>query len=131
MIYMDASALVTLTVGREYAGDLRVYLAERPNIPLGTSPVGIIETVRNVDKIGGFPHVLNDLNNSCAEIELTSSVRDTAARLAGRPRTIDAIHVASALSLGEYLTVLISYDKRMLEVAAEQGLPVASPGAVL
>lgn len=125
---MDASALVTVTIGRRNAPDLRVYLADHPGVPMGTSSIGFIETIRTADKLGDFPHLPNDLSNSCSEIVLTEKIRDDAAALPGRIRTLDAIHVASARSLGELLTVLISYDLRMLEVAEEIGLPVASPG---
>jgi predicted nucleic acid-binding protein len=43
-------------------------------------------------------------------------------------RTLDAIHLATALSLGADLGILIAYDERLLHAAAERGLPVASPG---
>ncbi|HEY2518952.1 MAG TPA: hypothetical protein VGJ19_02500 [Streptosporangiaceae bacterium] len=42
-------------------------------------------------------------------------------------RTLDAIHVASALSVRADLTALVSYDKRMLAAAQETGLPTACP----
>lgn len=43
------------------------------------------------------------------------------------PRTLDAIHIATALSLGEDLGVFVAYDERLLEAARTHGLPVASP----
>lgn len=42
-------------------------------------------------------------------------------------RSLDALHLATALSLGEDLGVLIAYDERLLDAAREHGLPVASP----
>jgi uncharacterized protein len=41
--------------------------------------------------------------------------------------TLDAIHVASAMSVRDDLTALVSYDKRMLAAAQDAGLPTASP----
>lgn len=35
---------------------------------------------------------------------------------------------SSAMSVADYLTVLVSYDRRLLKIAGEQGLPTASPG---
>lgn len=43
-------------------------------------------------------------------------------------RSLDAIHLASALRLGDSLTAFVSYDARQLEAAASLGLPVTSPG---
>jgi predicted nucleic acid-binding protein len=42
-------------------------------------------------------------------------------------RSLDAIHVATALSLGVNLVALVTYDERMIAAAQELGLPVASP----
>jgi predicted nucleic acid-binding protein len=42
-------------------------------------------------------------------------------------RTLDAIHLASALSLGDSLDEVVTYDKRMAEAAKYLGLAVASP----
>jgi predicted nucleic acid-binding protein len=44
-------------------------------------------------------------------------------------RTLDAIHLATALSLGDSLDKVITYDKRMAEAAQYLGLAVVSPQA--
>ena len=42
-------------------------------------------------------------------------------------RTLDAIHLASALSLGDELGSFVTYDRRMRDAALAMGLPVESP----
>lgn len=42
-------------------------------------------------------------------------------------RTLDAIHIASALALGDALEVLVTYDRRMAEAAEAIGIRVAAP----
>ena len=42
-------------------------------------------------------------------------------------RSLDAIHLATALSLGDDLGVLLTYDARMADAARSLGLPVESP----
>jgi predicted nucleic acid-binding protein len=42
-------------------------------------------------------------------------------------RSLDALHLAAAMSLGPDLGVLVTYDERMLAAAGLFGLPVASP----
>jgi predicted nucleic acid-binding protein len=127
-VALDASALVTLVSGRPYATELRDFLAGRPGMPMGTSTIGFVETVRTLDRIGDYPDALADLLRSFTEILVTEEVRDAAARLTGDLRTLDAIHVASAQVIGPALSALVTYDKRMLEVARSVGLPAAAPG---
>lgn len=42
-------------------------------------------------------------------------------------RTLDAIHLATALRLADELEAIVTYDRRMIEGARALGLPVASP----
>nr|WP_221378079.1 type II toxin-antitoxin system VapC family toxin [Actinoplanes polyasparticus] len=128
MIYLDASALVTLISRRTYAEELRQFLSARPGMPMATSTLGFVETVRTMDRIGDYPSLMRDLVGRFTEILLTEEVRDAAAQLPGALRTLDAIHVASAQVLGDSLDTLITYDKRMIEVARAEGLPVEAPG---
>jgi len=43
-------------------------------------------------------------------------------------RTLDAIHLATALSLAEDVTTLVTYDERLAEAAAAAGIAVTAPG---
>ncbi len=130
MIYLDASALVTLISGRArgHGAELRAFLADKPAMPMASSTVGFIETVRTLDQIGDFPTVMADIVRDFTEILLTEEVRDAAARLPSGARTLDAVHIASAQIIGESLDVLVTYDKRMLEVARMVGIPSQAPG---
>jgi predicted nucleic acid-binding protein len=128
LIYLDASALVTLLARRTYAKELRDFLDSRPVMPMATSSLGFVETVRTMDRIGDYPEPMRDLVNGFTEVLLTEEVRDAAAHLPGSLRTLDAIHVASAQVLGDALDTLVTYDKRMLDVARTEGLPAEAPG---
>jgi uncharacterized protein len=128
VIYLDASALVTLISGRPYAHELREFLAGKPAMPMATSTLGFIETVRTLDQVGSYPSAMQDLVRTFTEILLTEEVRDAAALLPGGVRTLDPVHIASAQIIGESLEVLVTYDERMLEVARSIGLPAEAPG---
>jgi predicted nucleic acid-binding protein len=128
LIYLDASALVTLLARRTYAKELREFLDSRPVMPMATSTLGFVETVRTMDRIGDYPDLMRDLVSGFTEILLTEEIRDAAAHLPGALRTLDAIHVASAQVLGDALDTLVTYDKRMLDVARTEGLPAEAPG---
>ena len=129
MIYLDASALVTLIVGRPHATELGHFLEGHAETRTCTSTIGFVETVRTCDQIGSFPHLMTSLAQDHAEIVLTDEIRDAAAAVTGAVRTLDAIHVASAEVLGSELTVLVTYDIRMADAARAAGLSVAMPGA--
>ena len=43
-------------------------------------------------------------------------------------RTLDAIHVATALSLGEDVASLVTYDGLIAQAAATAGIQVVAPG---
>lgn len=128
MIYMDTSALVTWMTRRNHWEELDAFLQQRITAPLATSTLGFVETVRTLDLMGHFPKAMDDLDTRITEILLTREVRDGAALLVGRLRTLDAIHVASALSLGDDLTALVTYDRRMLDTARAEGLAAHAPG---
>jgi predicted nucleic acid-binding protein len=128
LIYLDASALITLISGRPYAAALQDFLADRPGLPMGTSTVGFVETVRTLDRIGDYPTAMQDLVREFTEVLVTEEVRDAAARLPAGVRTLDALHIASAQVVGTALNSLVTYDKRMLEVARSVGLPASAPG---
>jgi predicted nucleic acid-binding protein len=63
------------------------------------------------------------------QIPVTRAILDDAGALlpSRRLRSLDAIHLASALGLGDQLSALVTYDARMLELAGELGLTTASP----
>lgn len=125
---MDTSALVTWMTRRSHWDALDAFLQERATEPLATSTLGFVETVRTLDLMGHFPKAMEDLDARITEILLTREVRDSAAPLVGRLRTLDAIHVAGALSLRDDLTALVTYDRRMLETARAEGLFAHAPG---
>jgi predicted nucleic acid-binding protein len=66
--------------------------------------------------------------NSLNLIPLTPDLLDRAALL-GPPllRSLDAIHLASALTLGAELTAFVAYDRRLQAAALEERVPVAAP----
>jgi len=131
VIYLDASAIITYVLKRAHVSALRSYLQRRRELPTVTSTVGLIETVRACDRVGTFPNLMARLLHDYDELQVTTEIRDRAANLPGRLKTLDAIHVATAETLGEALTTLVTYDRAMVHVARSRGLPVASPGTNL
>lgn len=62
-------------------------------------------------------------------LAVTETVLDLAGAFeAPALRTLDAVHIASALAVGDELDGFLSYDLRQVEAAIELGLPTSSPG---
>jgi uncharacterized protein len=131
VIYLDASAMVTYVVRRTNFISLQEFLARHSQFRGATSTVGLVETVRNCDRMGTYPNLMSQLLRDYDEFEITTEIRDRAANLPGRLKALDAIHVATAEALGEDLVSFITYDRTMARAARSQGLPVASPGTNL
>lgn len=61
-------------------------------------------------------------------IQLKPSVLDVAASLQPPSvRSLDALHLASALQLRPDLTGFVAYDQRLYDAARDAGLPAARP----
>ena len=130
MIYLDSSALLKLVREEAETAALRDWLAERPERPLVTSELGRVEVVRAAGRVGDrvvaeARLVLGDLDL----VPLDRTVQDLACEL-GDPmlRTLDALHLASAVLLGEHLSTFVAYDHRLRDAARNEGLAVATPG---
>jgi predicted nucleic acid-binding protein len=62
-------------------------------------------------------------------IRITPELFDAAGSLAPRGmRSLDALHLAAALALGEDLAGVVAYDRRLLAAAAALHIETASPG---
>ncbi|MGI9155944.1 MAG: type II toxin-antitoxin system VapC family toxin [Marmoricola sp.] len=128
MIYADTSALAKLLVDEPQSEALGAWLDARPDQALTTNTIGVVELHRFAGRIG--PEIDRAATRFLASVD-TVPLTPAAVALAGRlsppaVRTLDALHIASAAELPD-LTYLVSYDHRMLEAAADYGLPVASP----
>jgi len=63
-----------------------------------------------------------------ALVPLDDAVLERAARLApGALRTLDALHLATALSVADEIGVVLTYDERLTAAARDAGLLVRSP----
>lgn len=69
-----------------------------------------------------------DLLNTTSLIAVEPSLLDAAANLGDAVlRSLDAVHVATAISLAEEVRELITYNRRMADAAGALGLPVLAP----
>jgi predicted nucleic acid-binding protein len=118
---------VKLAIQERESEQLRAYLSRRPE--LASSALLRTEAVRAVRHLG--PQAVARTTALFAGVRfvpLTADLLDVAALLdPPLVRSLDAIHVAAAVSLGDELETLVTYDDRMIEAAGLLGLRIASP----
>lgn len=126
-VYLDASAAVKLVVSEPESASLRRFVAGQ--VTHISSRVLAVELVRAVSRVG--PASLDQAGSLLAVIEFVELDEGLAERAAGLEpvglRSLDAIHLASALALGDELDAFVTYDARQADAARSLGLTVAAP----
>ena len=129
MIYLDSSALVKLALTEPESAALIDYLSERADQAMVSSALHRTEVLRAIwlAEPGALTRGVR-LVRRVGRVALSTEVLDNAATLPPqRLGPTDAIHLASALAIRRDLSAFVAYDKRLLDAAAEAGLPIASP----
>lgn len=130
MIYIDTSALLKLVKDDETEGPaLREHLRALDEPGLVSSRLLTVESRRAI--LRKRPTALPRLDILLADVlqlDITAPVIEDASRLSDPLlRSLDAIHLATALLLREDLNMLLTYDDRLAEAAQANGLPVVAP----
>lgn len=128
-IYLDSSAIVKLVAREPESDALRAYVAAHH--ARATSIVGVVEVTRVAQR--RIPSAADEIATALDGIAVLPLDVEIAMR-AGRLdppglRTLDAIHLASAIELSPDLDALVTYDVRLADAASVLGLPVAAPGS--
>jgi predicted nucleic acid-binding protein len=127
-LYLDSSAFVKVVIEEPETPSLRAYLAARDARRVSSALLRT-EAVRAVRESG--PEALTAVREGLRRIELIG-IDDRLLDVAGllSPailRTLDALHVASAMAVGDDLEAVVTYDERMASASRLVGLPVVAP----
>jgi uncharacterized protein len=129
LLYADSSALVKLVIEEPESAALERHLAGGP--VLATSRIALVEVPRVTALANPAVAARREterLLGSCMLIDVTDTLLRAASRLTSRAvRTLDAIHLASALRV--QADEVVAYDGRLIVAAGECGFTVSHPGA--
>ncbi|MHB1208934.1 MAG: type II toxin-antitoxin system VapC family toxin [Acidimicrobiales bacterium] len=127
MIYLDTSALFKL-IRRETETDaLSAWLLERVDSPKITSALTRVELLQATRRLESSPvGSAIALLGGIDVIPISAVVIDVASQL-DHVRSLDAIHLASALSINDSSLVLVTYDVRLREASRRVGVSVEAP----
>ena len=128
-VYLDSSALLKLVLPERETVALRGALAGWPDWV--SSWLSAIECRRAVRRARGNASERARMDHVLASCTLLR-VEEPALRLAetigpAELRSLDAIHLACALSIGDYPAAFVTYDGRLAAAARELGFNVVSP----
>jgi hypothetical protein len=127
-VYVDSSALVKLVVNEAESEALRRYL-DTVDQPI-SSILATIEVARAAGRVAPGPGAeVGAVLDSIAIVSLDARIAAKAAGLVPASlRTLDAIHLATAMEFGTELTAFVCYDERLAAAARDLGLAVVAPG---
>jgi uncharacterized protein len=125
--YVDSSALVKLVVPEAESHALRSELGEWERHV--SSALARVEVVRACARVSAkATRTAEQVVDALDLISVDNAVLRKAAQLEpAELRSLDAIHVASALVLGDALGVAIVYDDRLVQAMAAAGIATAAP----
>ena len=124
--YFDSSAIVKLGRPEQESMALIDYLDDRQPSAV-TSVLADVEVRRALERLRSRGADTGDHLRGFFLIDLSRDVRDVAAKIAPDLRSLDAVHVATALSIGVDLD-FVTYDDRQAAAARAEGLRVVQPG---
>jgi hypothetical protein len=128
-VYLDSSALVKLVVREPESVALREFLRTRPlRISSTLAEVEVPRALRRAGYGTVEDRRAADVLTRVTLIEIDRRIRRSAAALgpAGL-RSLDAIHLATALSVGEDLAGILTYDQRFSDAATGADVEVWAP----
>ena len=128
--YLDASALVKLATPEAETDALRTELGTYD--ARVTSRLATVEVARALRRRGaasaGLGDAVAEAFTGLGIVELDEAIAESAGRIDPPTlRSLDAIHLASALALGSELGAVVTYDTRLADAARAAGLEVIAP----
>jgi predicted nucleic acid-binding protein len=129
-VYLDSSAILKLILPEPESEALEDALQHWPHCLC--SALAVVECRRTLRRVGAVAAVekrADGVLKAMVHLHLDEPVLRLAARI-GSPllRSLDAIHLASALSLGDDPDAFITYDERLASAARKLKLRVVQPG---
>lgn len=133
MIYLDTTAMMKLIAQEPETEALTDYLTARTDTVWFTCSLARAELLRATapmpaDATDHAHHILDGLDT----VAMTDRLIVIAATLNPAPRrTLDALHIAAALTAGPQLHTLITYDPELTDAAIRHHITTTHPGGSL
>ena len=130
-VYLDSSALLKLVLPENERAALESAIAEWPDrLTSELSAVECWRAVRRQPEAAALSPRMEEVLASVTLLQFDRGLLRLAATIGpSRLRSLDAIQLAAALSIGDYPEAFVTYDERLAAAARSAGLNVLTPGA--
>jgi uncharacterized protein len=126
LLYLDSSAIAKLVASEPESEALARTIAGDPDVV--SSALAWTEVLRAARRMGLSASRVEQVVASIPMIPIDDGILLTAAEVQPATlRTLDAIHLATALSVRDDLGAVVTYDARLGDAAASHGLEVRRP----
>ena len=129
MLYLDSSAIVKLVAPEPETASLIEVLRSDPDTI--SSALARVEVTRAVMRAGGTSDRVSRASavlDRIALVPMDADILGRAVVLEPRDlRTLDAIHLATALLLRQDIAGLVTYDARLADAAAAADISILAP----
>ena len=127
-VYLDASALVKLIITEPESNALRRHLGHAATMVSCRVAEVELRRVTGRQREQTADETVDEVLEGTTFIELDQAIAQSAGMIGPRTlRSLDAIHLASALSIADELKAFITYDVRLADAARAAGLAVVVP----
>ena len=124
--YLDTSAFLKLITVEAETKALRAWFTSHDAI--WSSQLLYPEALRAGARLGIATEVVEDALDTVSMVLPSATTFSTAGRLLPSTlRSLDALHLATALEIGDDLEGLVAYDARLLRAARAASIDVLSP----
>ena len=123
MIYLDTSAAAKALIEEE--GSAAVVRAFANGSEFVSSRLLAVELHAIADRRSLDREAVVDLLDRVALVSLDDETLTAAMRAHSGLRTLDALHLAAALELGDVITSFLAFDNELADAARAQGLSLA------
>ena len=128
--YFDSSALVKMFSSENHSVEFQNFFLtqSKAQSKLFSSALSKVEIFRSLQRQEKDVSLVDEFLKSLSLLRLSDSVISLAQIVAPGLRSLDAIHLATALQLKPLDLTFVTYDKPLAKAAKEAGLPCISPG---
>jgi len=129
ILYLDSSAIVKLVAAEpESAALVDLLKTGGPAVASALAKVEVQRAVSRLPSSEAMTQRAKEVLDRIALIKVDDGILQQAADLEpAELRSLDALHLATALSVQEHLEAFVVYDRRLAEAAVGLGLTVGSP----
>lgn len=124
--YLDTSAFLKLITTEEESPYLRDWFSRQESV--WSSQLLYTESIRAGARLGIEAEVIKDAIETISPVLPSAATFVAAARLQPSTlRSLDAVHLATALEIGDDLAGIVVYDERLASAARAASISVLAP----